>query len=104
MLILRNSDHMAFESILTFMICLFFSSSPLDSLVTMFSHRFLLIMCLSGLALGNCDINISLSSPVAKAGLSNSCLVPLTLVCILGSICLLNAASKLWHLSKIQCI
>ena len=95
---------MALESILTFMTCLFFPFSPLDSLVTMFSHRFLLIMCLSGLALAKCDINISLSSPVTKTGLSNSCLVPLTLVYILGSIYLLNAASKLWHLSKIQCI
>lgn len=95
---------MILECILTFMICLFFSSSLLDSLVTVFLLRFLLIMCLSGLALDKCDINISLSSPVTKAGLSSSCLVLLTLVCISGSINLLNAASKLWHLSKIQCI
>ena len=57
---------MILECILTFMICLFFSSSLLDSLVTKFLLRFLLIMCLSGLALDNCDINISLSSPVTN--------------------------------------
>ena len=82
------------ESVLTFL-SMFFFLLHLFIHLSQCVHRFLLFMSLARLSLVKCGINISLSGPITKAALSIS-----TLVCVLGDIYLLNAASKLWHLSQ----
>lgn len=97
MLAIRKVTRWPLESVLTFLSFPFSSSPPLNSFVTTCPQRFLLFFSLAGLSFIKCDVNISLPCSFIKASLWGCCVY-------LGWHYLLKAASKLWHVSKIQCI